>query len=83
MACLYYENISFLPILCLRGPELPEWANWGSILAFVMLQLFSLISTQENRSNDMRHAYIMKHPNLIRVGTTQWRPRGVSIAQMG
>ena len=61
MACLYYENISLSPILGLPCPELPEWANGGPILVFMMLEPFSLISTQENRSNDMLHAYIMKH----------------------
>ena len=68
MACLYYENISFSPILGLPGPELPEWANGGPILVFMMLEPFSLISTQENRSNDMLHAYIMKQLILTRLG---------------
>ena len=83
MACLYYENISFLPIFGLPGHELPEWENGGPILVFMMLKPFSLISTQESRSNDMLHAYIMKHLILTRFGTTQWPPKGVSIAQMG
>ena len=83
MACLYYENNSFLPIFGLPGHELPEWANGSPILVFMMLKPFSLISTQESRSNDVLHAYIMKHLILTRFGTTQWPPKGVSIAQMG
>ena len=76
MACLYYENISFSPILSLPGPELPKWVNGGSILVFMMLKYFSLISTQEKRSNDMLHAYILKHLILTHFGTTQWPPGG-------
>ena len=83
MASLYYENISFSPTLGLLDPELPEWANGGPILVFMMLKPFSLISTQESRSNDMLHAYIMKHLILTRFGTTKWPSRRVSIAQMG
>ena len=41
MAGLYYENISFSPILGLLGPELPGWANGGLILVFIWcLNLF-------------------------------------------
>ena len=88
MSCLYYENISFSPILGLLGPELPKWANGGPILVFMMLKPFSLISTQENRSNDMLHAYVMKHLLLTHFGTTQCPPSppppptGISIVQM-
>ena len=35
---------------------------------------FWLISTQENKSNDMLHAYIIKHLILTCLGTTQWSP---------
>ena len=55
----------------LPGAELPEWANGRPILVFMMLKPFSLISTQKNRSNDMLHAYIMKHLILTRFGITQ------------
>ena len=90
MACLYYENISFSPILGLLGPELPKWANGGPILVFMMLKPFSLISTQENRSNDMLHVYVIKHLLLTHFGTTQCPPppppppppTGISIVQM-
>ena len=74
MACLYYEKISFSPILSLPGPELPKWANGGPMLVFMMLKHLSLICTQENRCNDMLHAYILKHLILINFGTTQWLP---------
>ena len=76
MTCLYYENISFSPILGPLGPELPGSANGGLILIFKMLRPFSLISTQENRSNDNLHAYIIKHLILTCFGATQWPPGG-------
>ena len=83
MAGLYYENISFSPILGLLGPELPGWANGGLILVFMMLKPFSLISAPENRSNNNLHAYIIKHVILTCFGATQCPPRGVTIVQMG
>ena len=83
MTWLYYENISFSPILALSGSQLPEWANGGPILVFMVLKPSSLIFTQENRSNDMLHTFIMRHRILTRFGTTQWPSSGISIAQMG
>ena len=86
MACLYYENISFSPILGLLSPEMPEWANGGPILVFMMLKPFSLIPTQENRSNDMLHPYVIKHLLLTHFGLPNALPpsptKGVSIVQM-
>ena len=35
---------------------------------------FSLISTQENKSNDMLHAYLIKYLIWTCLGTTQWSP---------
>ena len=58
MTWLYYENISFSPILALSGSQLPEWANGGPILVFMVLKPSSLIFTQENRSNDMLHTLL-------------------------
>ena len=76
MACLYYENISFSPILGLPSPELPEWANGDPILVFMMLKHFSLISSQENRSNGMLNAFITKDVNFINSGHVGDGPLG-------
>ena len=73
MACLYYENISFSPILSLPGPELPKWVNGGPILVFMMLKYFSLISTEEKRSNDYATCLYFETSHF---GTTQWPPGG-------
>ena len=75
MTCLYYENISFSPILGLPSPELPE-LDPHPILVFMMLKHFSLISSQENRSNGMLNAFITKDVNFINSGHVGDGPLG-------
>ena len=83
MACLYYENISFSPILSLPGPELPKWVNGGPILVFMMLKYFSLISTEEKRSNDYATCLYFETSHFDSFWNYPMAPRGISILQMG
>ena len=55
---------------------LPKWANRGLILVFIILEHFSSISSQENGSNGMLHAYVTENVNFINSGHVGNGPLG-------
>ena len=77
---LISDIASWLVLGLPNGPPvesvLPKWANRGLILVFIILEHFSSISSQENRSNGMLHAYITENVNFINSGHVGNGPLG-------